>query len=111
MNDPFFAWLRPLSGLMADIDEGLDDPSPLVHSHAADARAAVEALLEPPAGAPRDFADAYAALLQVEADLVLAVGHLRRALGRLPVTPHDQRAGARLRWTQTRRRPRPGRAH
>src|ERR1043165_6643381 len=29
LNDPCFAWLRPLSGLMAAVDEALDGKEPL----------------------------------------------------------------------------------
>ena len=29
LNDPWFAWLRPLSGLMAAVDEAMDGKEPL----------------------------------------------------------------------------------
>ncbi len=106
MHDPFFAWLRPLSGLMAAIDEGLDDPEPIDHTVAADARAIVEHLLDPPEGAARELADGLAVLLQREADVVLAAGALRKVLARLPRHPPGSHHEAHTRW-HARHRPRP----
>lgn len=53
VNDPHFQWLRPLSGLMATLDEVTDSKMPLTGSNVQDVRAALGALFSP---AAPDFA-------------------------------------------------------
>ncbi len=77
---PFFAWLRPLSGYMADLDELLDEPEPLAPSRAAGMRARLEALLIDPAGG---FAPRYLEMLQRSAEVVIAHAVMRAALSRV----------------------------
>ncbi len=47
LNDPHFQWLRPLSGLMATLDEVTDSKAPLTGSNVQDVRAALGALFSP----------------------------------------------------------------
>jgi hypothetical protein len=77
--DPAFAWLRGLSGLMADLDELIDDPEPIAADRAKRMRARLEALLiEEPA-----FAERYREMLQRSAEVVIAHAAVRGALGRI----------------------------
>jgi hypothetical protein len=74
MNDPFFAWTRALSGLMAEIDEAIDAGEELGAERLASFRARAESIL----------LDArYVQYLQNSADLVVEHAALRRALQRL----------------------------
>jgi hypothetical protein len=77
LHDPLFAWLRPLSALIASIDERLE--TDVDGATLALARRAVEGVL-----AAGDFADRYRVLLQEDAAVVMAHGALRRALAGLP---------------------------
>ena len=77
-RDPAFAWLRPMSGLMAQIDELLDDKEPL--PPLAEIRGQVEALITE---GDHPFSVRYLAILQNEPEVVLAHAHLRRALDKL----------------------------
>ncbi len=79
-RDPFFAWLRPMSGLMAHIDELLDDDEPLPPSHLGELRVRVEALVTE---GDHPFSVRYLAILQSEPEVVMAHAQLRRALDRL----------------------------
>src|SRR5258706_11623383 len=79
-RDPFFAWLRPMSGLMAHIDELLDEPEPLPPARVRSLRARVEALVTE---GDHPFAVRYLEILQSEPDVVMAHAQLRRALDRL----------------------------
>lgn len=47
LNDPHFQWLRPLSGLMATLDEVIDSKEPLSARHVQDVRVALSALFSP----------------------------------------------------------------
>jgi len=98
MGDAFFAWLRPLSGLMADLDEGLDDTTPLDDAAGGDLRAATEALLDRPGA----LHDGLHPLLQDDTNLVLASGAVRRALAALPATARE--GDPRARWNTRRRK-------
>ena len=76
-NDPQFAWLRPMSGLIVRIDEALDEEEavdivPLVSS--------VQDLTSPPAGTPQ--AARYHAALQELPEAVLAHGQVVALLKR-----------------------------
>ena len=46
-NHPHFAWLQKLSGLMAQMDERLDEPEPVTPAVALTYRRALEALIGP----------------------------------------------------------------
>jgi hypothetical protein len=73
MNDPFFAWLRPMSKLMAEIDEALEAES-IEPARKVTFRARLEVLL---------LDERYLGYLQTQVDLVIEHAALRRALERL----------------------------
>ena len=77
VHDPHFAWLRPMSGLMADIDAILDEEGPIEH---AEIRTRVEMLITE---GDHHFAVRYLEILQEEPDVVMAHAALRRALANL----------------------------
>src|SRR6476646_2043667 len=47
LNDPWFAWLRPLSGLMAAVDEAMDGKEPLTAARAQELLGQARELLKP----------------------------------------------------------------
>jgi hypothetical protein len=78
VHDPYFAWLRPMSGLMAQIDEALDETDEAPDS--AHFRARIEDLITE---GRHDFSQRYLEVLQNEPDVVMNHAALRRALGNL----------------------------
>jgi hypothetical protein len=74
MSDPFFAWLRPMTRLMADIDEATDGEEPIDQKQIDLFRARVEAIL---------LDERYLHYLQISPDLVMDHAALRRALGQM----------------------------
>ena len=83
-QDPFFAWLRPLSGEMALIDERIDDRTRLVRADLAGIRAVVEALFTSDAATPEGFAANYTGRLQTSAVVAMRHQAFREALEQLP---------------------------
>lgn len=86
LNDERFAWLRPLSGLMARIDEALDDDSET-------SRAGVERLFRDIHALLRSdrsgvFETRYRYALQESADVVMAHADVVKLL---PVPPDDEK--------------------
>jgi len=74
VEDPFFAWLRPMSQLMADVDELLDgDRTPSPEEVQVAARS-VQRLISPPELSDGQFWSRYSPLLQ---DLRVVVAHAR----------------------------------
>jgi hypothetical protein len=80
VHDPYFAWLRPMSGLMADIDEVLDEEEAIEQPQLAELRGRVEQLIT---AGDHPFAPRYLEILQEEPDVVMAHAALRRALANL----------------------------
>jgi len=80
VQDPFFAWLRPMSGLMAQIDEILDDEEKFASAREGELRERVEVLI---VEGSHPFAARYLEILQVEPDVVLHHAALRKALALL----------------------------
>lgn len=78
-DDPFFAWLKPLTAIIVDIDEMVR-----VDFEADDARA-IAARLEQLFGNGPDaaFSERYRPLLQREIDVAVAHAAIRKALGRI----------------------------
>lgn len=71
LQDPWFTWMRPLSGLMAEMDEALDGKPPLTEGRAEKLLVATLALLSPSEEGvifTKDYLDA----LQREPDVVMA---------------------------------------
>lgn len=79
MSDPFFAWLRPVSMLIAEIDEVLANPEEVGPDYGLKVRRDVEGLL----GGGR-FGERYQQQLQDSPELVTEHGQLRAALAALP---------------------------
>jgi hypothetical protein len=82
VEDPFFAWLRPMSQLMVDVDELLDggrEPSPEEAHVAANA---IARLISPPKGTDTEFWNRYSPLLQ-DPRVVVAHARVKQALQRV----------------------------
>ncbi|HET9425925.1 MAG TPA: hypothetical protein VFO55_11175 [Gemmatimonadaceae bacterium] len=80
IHDPAFAWLRPLSALIVEIDEQLDDKEePLTSDQASATRAEVRVLLTPSQVGP-DFQRNYHWALQESPDAVIAHSAAIRSL-------------------------------
>jgi hypothetical protein len=90
INDPEWAWLRPLSGLIADLDEALAKDPDLTQAEAAAAAGHVRALVFG-LGEPRDetFLGRYRPLLQGSVALASAHGELKRLVDALPPEPQN----------------------
>lgn len=80
-NHPHFAWLQKLSGLMAQMDERLDEPEPLTVADALGFRSAIESLIGPSETGDMEFRNKYNALLHDGPEIVMAHGAVRRQLG------------------------------
>jgi len=85
LQDPWFAWLKPLSELMVKIDETMDGKEPLTPAMAANLLNSTHLLLKPSESEP-GFGQHYFAALQSEPDVVLAHADVLKALkkGRTP---------------------------
>jgi hypothetical protein len=84
-SDPEFAWILPLSAVMAEVDELYDQKEPIADDEVTAVRATIEALIghsgqEP---SPESFVSRYLEILQNEPDVVLVHARLRRALDQL----------------------------
>jgi catechol 2,3-dioxygenase len=79
INDPWFAWLHPLSELVVRIDETIEPESPATETDAAALLEQIERLLTP--GENGDpFARRYVEALQRQPAVVLAHADVRRAI-------------------------------
>jgi hypothetical protein len=78
VEDPMFAWLRPLTALITQADEWLEDDERAADVGAAWLAETSRRLTPDPDG--DDFAHRYAAMLQDVPDVVLAHGAVMRAL-------------------------------
>jgi hypothetical protein len=79
-NHPHFAWLQKLSGLMAQMDERLDEPEPIPAAEALAFRRAIEMLIGPSEQADEAFRAKYNALLHDAPEIVMAHGAVRKLL-------------------------------
>ena len=78
-NDPWFAWLRPISQLIVAIDEVLDAPEPLTNDNIeAVIRESVFLLI--PAKIEGEFGARYLAALQRDPGVVLAHGKVTKRI-------------------------------
>jgi hypothetical protein len=90
MKDPAWAWLRPLSALIADIDHVLaQDEAPTEYDLAVVAGHARD-LLAGEGAANSVFADRYRPLLQLSTELVGAHGELKMLLKGAPVESSNE---------------------
>ncbi len=102
VQDPSFAWLRPLSELMADLDEMIDAATATDEEQGA-VRRELEQLLSPAGG---ELWTVLTAALQDHADVATAYARVRQLLLRLPAAPRADEAAAlhaRHRWAELRR--------
>ncbi|HWW06858.1 hypothetical protein [Collimonas sp.] len=90
VNHPHFSWLQKLSGLMAQMDERLDEPEEISAADAYAFRVAIEELIGPGEKGDMAFRAKYNALLHDSPDLVMAHGALRQIL--VSVSPQNQPA-------------------
>src|SRR5205085_9443313 len=81
-EDPYFAWLHPMSELIVDLDSLLAQEL-LPAGTVAAVRMEVDRLAR--AGGP--FWEKYAPFLQSNPEVAVAHGHLRQAINALPETP------------------------
>ena len=79
LHDPWFAWLRSISGLIAIIDEALDGKEVLTPDRAGQLMEQVRTLLQA-SDAGAGFAKQYDEALQRDPDVVLAHARVRKAL-------------------------------
>ena len=82
-DDPAFAWLRPMSGLLVKISDLLDQPV-ILPDEAGAIRAEMAALVSPSEGTDPSFYDQLRADRQLDPGLVTSHAHIREVLGRLP---------------------------
>jgi len=78
LDDEAFAWLRSLSGLIAEIDELVDTDEPVARESAERPFREAYRLLK--SGAGGDFQDRYHVALQESPDVVLAHADVSRVL-------------------------------
>jgi hypothetical protein len=82
INDPAFAWLRPLSALIVQIDEKLDDKdNPMTSAQAKAVRKEVRELLTPKQ-VGSDFQRNYHWALQESPDAVIAHSSTQKQIGK-----------------------------
>jgi hypothetical protein len=82
-NHPHFAWLQKLSGLMAQMDERLDEPEAVTAAEARTFRSAIETLIGPSAKPDAEFQAKYNALLHDAPEIVMAHGAVRKLLAEI----------------------------
>lgn len=106
VNDPAWAWLRALSTLIADVDEGLAKDADVTAGDAAAAAGHVRALVFG-LGEPRDeaFLNRYRPLLQLSPALASKHGELKRLIDALPPEPQNEseKLHARHVWAMRRK--------
>jgi len=79
VNDPAFAWLRPLSALIVDLDEQLDADEPLTRAGTERLREEVRLLTTPEKGGS-EYAHNYDRAMQESPDVLLLHRAVVRAL-------------------------------
>jgi hypothetical protein len=71
LSDPWFAWLRPLSGLMAAVDEAMDGKEPLTRQKSEELLKSARELLRPDEEG-EGFGRHYFIAMQRDPDVLLA---------------------------------------
>lgn len=85
LHDPSLAWLKPVSDLMVELDQALSASDGIDRAQARDARRKAEALFGPyDSEGQHAVQRAMANLTYAHPKVTMALGDLRRALGRLP---------------------------
>jgi hypothetical protein len=88
-NHPHFAWLQKLSGVIAELDECLDDEEALAVDLEKRFRAEVEGLIGPLPAVDVDFRKRYNAMLHDAPEVAMAHGAVRSALSSMPTQTRD----------------------
>lgn len=84
LDDPLFAWLRPMSALVAELDELTDNEELNVDLlKLAEIRTTIERWTSI-SGEPDEFAESYRVFLQTNPGVVLAHAALKQALAAIP---------------------------
>jgi hypothetical protein len=108
VQDPAFAWLRPISELMVDLDAMLDLDEPASEDDQSAARGELEHLLSPAGG---ELWARLTRFIQQEAEVAASYARVRQILLSLPkALPIDEAAAlhAKHRWAEVRRHRRSG---
>lgn len=94
-NDPYFAWLHPLSELMVALDVLLEADAPATMAEAAAMRGEVEQLVSATAGPPAagGFAQHYLSLIADDPHVAMAHAEVKRKLRQLPLPDRASDAG------------------
>jgi len=71
LKDPWFAWVRPISELIVEVDARLDEDAPLQSAEAQTFRSQIAGLLQQDLGS-ETFREHYRRSLQDEPDVVMA---------------------------------------
>lgn len=106
MNDPAWAWLRPLSSLIAEVDHALAQDAELSAMEGAAAAAHIRGLIFGEGDLTDDaFLTHYRSLLQLDHTLASTHGELRGLLKMLPdESPNEsERLHARHQWAMRRK--------
>ena len=106
MNDPAWAWLRPLSTLIAEVDHALAQDAELSELEGAAAAAHIRGLIFGEGDAvDQEFLTHYRSLLQLDHALASTHGELRALLKKLPQeSPNEsERLHARHQWAMRRK--------
>jgi hypothetical protein len=106
MNDPAWAWLRPLSTLIAEVDHALAQDAELSEMEGGAAAAHIRSLIFGEGDQVDDgFLTHYRSLLQLDHALASTHGELRALLKKLPEeSPNEsERLHARHQWAMRRR--------
>ena len=77
-NDPIFQWLRPLSGMMANLDDLLDNKRDLKPVDAVQVQVDVEALFKTESSS--EFAKNFHARVTLEQEVKIRLGELEKVL-------------------------------
>jgi hypothetical protein len=85
LNDPLFAWLRPMSQLITELDELVDGNTPIGRASLSAIRSRVTRFISEDSE-NAEFAASYLTLLQSDPDVVIAHAALQKQLAQLP---HD----------------------
>jgi hypothetical protein len=88
-SDQFFAWLHPMSALMAEIDEIVDQKEPVERAQAVAIRAALENLVSDCGRPPAEgsFVARYLAVLQENPHVVMLHAKVRKLLDGVETDP------------------------
>ena len=90
MKDPAWAWLRPLSALIADIDHVLAQDVPATEYDLAVVASHARELLAGEGEANAAFVERYLPLLQMSAELISVHGELKKLLKDAPLEFGDE---------------------